>query len=88
MRGGGIGPATSFLYSGPAINVLAIVLTARVLGWKLGLARAIGAVGFAYLIGLCMHFIYRKEEKTRGPRVFIFRTRRAKSALFGRMWFT
>ena len=70
MRGGGIGPATSFLYSGPAINVLAIVLTARVLGWKLGLARAIGAVGFAYLIGLCMHFIYRKEEKNREAKNF------------------
>jgi hypothetical protein len=70
MRGGGIGPATSFLYSGPAINVLAIVLTARVLGWKLGLARAIGAVGFACLIGLCMHFIYRKEEKTREGKNF------------------
>jgi uncharacterized protein len=70
MRGGGIGPATSFLYSGPAINVLAIVLTARVLGWKLGLARAIGAVGFAYLIGLCMHFIYWKEEKNRESKKF------------------
>ncbi len=65
MRGGGIGPATSFLYSGPAINVLAIVLTARVLGWKLGLARAVGAVGFAFIIGLLMHFIYLKEEKAR-----------------------
>jgi uncharacterized membrane protein YraQ (UPF0718 family) len=64
-RGGGIGPATSFLYSGPAINVLAIVLTTRVLGWKLGLARAIGAVGFAFIIGLLMHFIYLKEEKAR-----------------------
>jgi len=64
-RGGGIGPATSFLYSGPAINVLAIVLTARVLGWKLGLARAVGAVGFAFIIGLLMHFIYLKEEKAR-----------------------
>jgi uncharacterized membrane protein YraQ (UPF0718 family) len=66
MRGGGLGPAASFLYSGPAINVLAIVLTARVLGWKLGLARALGAVGFAFLIGLAMHLIYRKEEKARG----------------------
>jgi uncharacterized protein len=64
-RGGGIGPATSFLYSGPAINVLAIVLTARVLGWKLGLARAVGAVGFAFLVGLAMHFIYLKEERAR-----------------------
>ena len=64
-RGGGIGPATAFLYSGPAINVLAIVLTARVLGWKLGLARALGAVGFAFIVGLAMHFIYLKEEKAR-----------------------
>ena len=64
-RGGGIGPATAFLYSGPAINVLAIVLTARVLGWKLGLARALGAVGFASIVGLAMHFIYLKEEKAR-----------------------
>lgn len=70
MRGGGIGPATAFLYSGPAINVLAIVLTARVLGWKLGLARAIGAVGFAFLIGLAMHFIYRKEERNREAKSF------------------
>jgi len=70
MRGGGIGPATAFLYSGPAINVLAIVLTARVLGWKLGLARAVGAVGFAYLVGLAMHFIYRKEEKNREAKNF------------------
>ncbi len=64
-RGGGIGPATAFLYSGPAINVLAIVLTARVLGWKLGLARALGAVSFASIVGLAMHFIYLKEEKAR-----------------------
>ncbi len=53
-RGAGIGPATAFLYSGPAINILAIVLTARVLGWQLGLARAVGAVIFALVIGLLM----------------------------------
>lgn len=64
-RGAGIGPATAFLYSGPAINVLAIVLTARVLGWQLGLARALGAVLFAVIVGLAMHFIYLKEEKAR-----------------------
>ena len=64
-RGAGIGPATAFLYSGPAINVLAIVFTARVLGWQLGLARAIGAVAFAAIIGLCMHFIFRKEDEAR-----------------------
>ena len=64
-RGAGIGPATAFLYSGPAINVLAIILTAKVLGAKLGLARAIGAVLFAVVIGLLMHFIFRKEEAKR-----------------------
>jgi uncharacterized membrane protein YraQ (UPF0718 family) len=64
-RGAGIGPATAFLYSGPAINVLAIVLTARVLGWQLGLARAVGAVVFAVVVGLAMHFIYIKEDNAR-----------------------
>jgi uncharacterized protein len=68
-RGAGLGPAIAFLYSGPAINVLAIVLTASVLGAELGLARAIGAIGFSVLIGLLMHLIYRKEELARsnGP---------------------
>ncbi len=60
--GAGLGPATAFLYSGPAINVLAIVLTARVLGLELGIARAVGAIGFSIIIGLLMHLIYRKEE--------------------------
>ncbi len=60
--GAGVGPATSFLYSGPAINVLAIVLSAKVLGWQIGLARAIGAVVFAYVIGLLMAVTFRKEE--------------------------
>ncbi|MEC9488276.1 MAG: permease [Halanaerobium sp.] len=64
-RGAGIGPATAFLYSGPAINVLAIILTARVLGWQLGLARAIGAIVFALVIGLLMAFIFRKDEEER-----------------------
>jgi hypothetical protein len=64
-RGAGIGPATAFLYSGPAINVLAIVFTARVLGWQLGLARAVGAVFFAAIVGLSMHFIFRKDEAKR-----------------------
>jgi len=62
-RGAGIGPATAFLYSGPAINVLAIILTARVLGFELGLARAIGAIIFSIVIGLSMHFIFREDEK-------------------------
>lgn len=60
--GAGLGPATAFLYSGPAINVLAIVLTARILGLKLGVARAVGAVLFSVIIGLLMHVIFRKEE--------------------------
>jgi hypothetical protein len=64
-RGAGLGPATAFLYSGPAINVLAIILTARVLGPELGIARAVGAVSFAVVIGLLMHLIFRKEEARR-----------------------
>ena len=64
-RGAGIGPATAFLYSGPAINVLAIVLTARILGWQLGLARAVGAVLFAILTGLLMAIFFRKDDATR-----------------------
>ena len=60
--GAGLGPATAFLYSGPAINVLAIVLTARVLGPQLGIARAVGAIFFAVIVGLLMHWIFRGEE--------------------------
>jgi uncharacterized membrane protein YraQ (UPF0718 family) len=64
-RGAGLGPAIAFLYSGPAINVLAIILTARILGWELGLARAIGAVFFSVIIGLLMHLIFLKKESER-----------------------
>ena len=64
-RGAGIGPATAFLYSGPAINVLAITLTAKILGWQLGLARAIGAIIFAILAGFLMAVIFRKEDMAR-----------------------
>ncbi|MDW7652178.1 MAG: permease [Bacillota bacterium] len=64
-RGAGIGPAVAFLYSGPAINVLAIILTARVLGWQLGLARALGAVLFSVVIGLTMSYLCREEEAER-----------------------
>jgi hypothetical protein len=64
-RGAGLGPAIAFLYSGPAINILAIILTARILGLELGIARVIGAVLFSVVIGLIMSFIYRKEEKER-----------------------
>ena len=65
MRGAGIGPATAFLYSGPAINVLAIVLTARILGWELGLARAVGAVVFSVVTGLLMAVIFRHDDANR-----------------------
>jgi len=65
MRGAGLGPATAFLYSGPAINVLAIVLTARVLGADVGVARAVGAIVFAVVIGLMMHVLFRREEAQR-----------------------
>jgi len=64
-RGSGLGSAIAFLYSGPAINVLAIILTARILGWQLGLARVVGAVIFSVIIGLLMHLIFLKEEKGR-----------------------
>ena len=62
QRGAGLGPATAFLYSGPAINVLAIILTARVLGIEMGIARAVGAVVFSVVIGLIMHLLFRREE--------------------------
>lgn len=62
-RGAGLGPAIAFLYSGPAISILSIILTMRILGFQLGIARIIGAVVFAVVIGLLMSFIFRKEEK-------------------------
>ena len=64
-KGAGIGPAIAFLYAGPAINILAIILTARILGFELGLARAIGAIIFSIIIGLLMHLFFLKEEKNR-----------------------
>ena len=64
-RGAGIGPATAFLYSGPAINVLAIVLTSKILGWQMGLARAVCAVIFAVVTGLLMAFFFRKDDAAR-----------------------
>jgi hypothetical protein len=71
-RGAGIGPATAFLYSGPAINILAIILTAKVLGAKIGLARALGAVAFAVVIGVLMQFLFGREgEKNRNQDDFV-----------------
>lgn len=64
-RGAGLGPAIAFLYSGPAINILAIILTARILGFEMGIARMIGAIVFSIVIGSLMSLIYRKEEKAR-----------------------
>ncbi len=64
-RGAGLGPAIAFLYSGPAINILAIILTARILGFEMGIARVVGAVVFSIVIGSAMSFIYRKEEKVK-----------------------
>jgi uncharacterized protein len=63
--GAGLGPASAFLYSGPAINVMAIFLTARVLGYDLGIARVIGSVSFAVIIGILMAWIFRKDEEKR-----------------------
>lgn len=64
-KGAGLGPAISFLYSGPAINILAIVLSAKVLGWQIGLARAVVAILFAFVIGLLMHLIFHKDDEKR-----------------------
>lgn len=69
-KGAGLGPAISFLYSGPAINVLAIILTGRILGFEMGAARVVGAVSFSVIIGLIMAFIYRKEEATKTQAQF------------------
>lgn len=64
-RGAGLGPASAFLYSGPAINVLAIIMTARVLGWQIGVARAVGAILFSVVIGALMALIFKGEEAER-----------------------
>jgi uncharacterized membrane protein YraQ (UPF0718 family) len=70
--GAGLGPAAAFLYSGPAVNVLAVILTARILGPKLGIARALGAVLFSIVIGLLMHLIFRKEEMEKAAARMVF----------------
>ena len=67
-RGAGLGPAIAFLYSGPAINVLAIILTARILGWQIGLARAVGAILFSVIVGVLMHIIFIKDERARNSK--------------------
>jgi uncharacterized membrane protein YraQ (UPF0718 family) len=67
--GAGLGPAIAFLYSGPAINALAIILTAKVLGLQLGVARAVGAVGFSIVIGVAMHLLFRHEERAKAAKI-------------------
>ncbi len=71
-KGAGLGPAAAFLYSGPAINILAIVLSAKVFGWKLGTARAVGAVVFSIIIGLVMAFVFRKDDAKRAADARLF----------------
>lgn len=71
-KGAGLGPAVAFLYSGPAINILAIVLSAKVFGWRLGIARAVGAVVFSIVIGLVMAFIFRKDDAKRAADARLF----------------
>lgn len=71
-RGAGLGPAIAFLYSGPAINILAIVYTARLLGFELGVARAFFAISFAAVIGLIMAFLFRREETIKKEEAFTF----------------
>jgi len=61
-KGAGIGPAIAFLFSGPAINVLALTLTFTDIGADIAFARIIGAVMLAFIIGLTMYFIYNKSE--------------------------
>lgn len=73
-RGAGIGPAVAFLFSGPAINILAIVYSARLLGFDLGMARAVAAIIFAIAIGLIMALIYRKDESLKSAQAFVMPT--------------
>jgi len=80
--GAGLGPAIAFLYSGPAINVLAIVLTARILGMELGIARAVGAIVFSVLIGILMHLFFRKDENEKSDSQFIVPSTEAKRRLW------
>lgn len=86
-RGAGLGPAIAFLYSGPAINVLAIIMTARILGLQIGIARAVGAVVFSIIIGLIMHLLFRKEESLRQGNLVLADTDEAKPLWQTSMYF-
>ncbi len=80
--GAGLGPACAFLYSGPAINVLAIVLTARILGPELGIARAFGAIFLSVVIGYSMHLLFRKEEEAKAAAQMMMPEPEVKRALW------
>lgn len=86
-KGAGLGPAAAFLYSGPAINILAIVLSYKIFGWQLGLARMIGAVIFAVVIGLAMQLVFRKEDEERlsDERMFIYKKEGKEERTLGQM---
>ena len=88
-RGAGLGPATAFLYSGPAINVLAIIMTARILGWELGVARAFGAILFSVVIGFLMHLIFIKEERNKKTTddLFVEEVKESRSLLQNGLYF-
>ena len=81
-RGAGLGPAVAFLYSGPAINILAIILTARILGFELGIARFIGAISFSVVIGLLMHLFYQKEEAEKAEAQLVIPNVEAKHSIW------
>ncbi len=83
-RGAGLGPAIAFLYAGPAINVLAMILTARVLGVEMGVVRAVAAIVFSVVIGLAMHVLYRKEEQEREAKALVMPVTRPRPARSGR----
>lgn len=83
--GAGLGPATAFLYSGPAINVLAIILTARVLGPQLGLARALGAIVFAVVIGVAMELLFARDEAARSAKEIVLPVEEASRPLWQNM---
>jgi uncharacterized protein len=65
-RGAGLGPATTFLFSGPAINIAAIFLTMSVLGFNIGIARIIASIILAIIVGLSMHFIFKEKSSEEG----------------------
>ena len=73
-RGAGLGPAIAFLFSGPAINVLAIVYSAKLLGYDIGIARAVASIAFSVIVGLIMAFIYRKEKSQADAKAFAMLT--------------